>query len=203
MSSSLHRFNVAAGHLFFKYRNALFPLTFLVFLLAMRPQILFGRPALDQALARAGFFTVLAGVLTRLSTIGFKYIERGGKKGQVYASSLVQKGVYGLTRNPMYVGNFLIAVGFVMVSGVPLAYVTVIPFFFFVYEAIIAAESEFLRKKFGSEYEAYCARVPGFLPSFRGFGEAFSGTRFNVRRPFKQDLSTLTWIGMLLIALPC
>lgn len=202
MSGLAHRLNVAAGNFFFKYRNGLFPVTFLVFLLVMRPEIFGGRPALDRLLRITGIFIALAGELIRLSTIGFEYIERGGKEGRVYASRLVQKGVYGLTRNPMYVGNFLIAVGLVMFSGVPAAYVTVIPFFFFVYQAIIAAESEYLRKAFGAEYEAYCARVPWFLPSFRGFREAFSGTRFNLRRSIRQDLSTFTWVAMVLAALP-
>ena len=96
----------------------------------------------------------------------------------------------------------LIATGIVMVSGAPLAYFAVLPFFLFVYQAIVVAEEEFLRAKFGEEYKEYCAQVPRFLPSPRAAREAFSGTRFNWRRPLKQDLSTLAWITMVLVALP-
>ncbi len=200
--SPLHRISVAAGNFFFKYRNGIFPVVFAVFLLGMRPQVMFGRPRLDRLLVLCGFAVAVLGECVRLSTIGFEYIERGGKQGKVYASFLVRKGVYGVSRNPMYVGNLLIGVGIVMAGGAPLAYVTVIPFFAFVYHAITSAEEEFLHKKFGAAYEEYCARVPRFLPSLKNFRSAFAGVRFNRKRPFKQDLSTIAWISMVLIALP-
>ena len=196
MNSGFHRFNVAAGKFFFRFRNGFFPAVFALFFLGMRPG-----PA-DRLLMLAGFSVALTGEGVRLSTIGFEYIERGGKQGRVYASRLVNKGVYGISRNPMYVGNLLIATGIVMASGATLAALTVLPFFLFVYQAITAAEEEFLREKFGKEYEAYCVRVPRFLPSLRRVPEAFSGTRFNWRRPLKQDLSTLAWIALVLVALP-
>ena len=202
MSSILRGGSVAAGNFFFKYRNAIFPVVFAAFLIVMRPRMMFGDPVIDRALVICGFAVALAGELVRLSTIGFEYIERGGKQGKVYASFLVRKGVYGISRNPMYVGNMLIGIGIVMASGAPAAYVTVIPFFAFVYHAITSAEEEFLHKKFGAAYEEYCAHVPRFLPALSGFREAFSGIRFDARRPFKQDLSTITWIAMVLTALP-
>ena len=201
--SGPHRFNVAAGSFFFKYRNGIFPVVFAAFMLGMRPQILFGSHRLDRLFMMSGYFVALSGELARLATIGFEYIERGGRKGQVYASALVRKGLYGLTRNPIYVGNFLIVTGVVMVSGAPLAYLTVIPFFYFVYQAIISAEEDFLRKRFGRPYEDYCAEVPRLLPSFHGLRESFSGVRFNGRRPFRQDLSTIAWVAAVLAALPC
>ncbi len=202
MSSILRQVSVAAGNFFFKYRNAIFPVVFVLFLVVVRPSVIFGDPVVDRLLVICGFAVALAGEAVRLSTIGFEYIERGGKQGKVYASFLVRKGVYGISRNPMYVGNMLIGVGIVMASGAPAAYVTVIPFFAFVYHAITSAEEEFLRKKFGAAYEEYCARVPRFLPALSGFREAFSGVRFDLKRPFKQDLSTITWIAMVLTALP-
>ena len=203
MSERLRRFNIAAGRFFFRRRNTLFPIAFSIFLLTLRTHLSLGHSAFHRLQTWTGFLVAIAGELVRLGTIGFEYIERGGKQGRVHANRLVQKGFYGLTRNPMYVGNLLIATGIVMASGAPLAYVTVIPFFCFVYQAIVSAEEEFLRGKFGREYEDYCARVPRFLPSFRGWRQAFSETRFNWRRPFKQDLSTVAWVGMVLVALPC
>lgn len=196
MTARLRRLNIAAGQFFFRFRNGLFPAVFALFFLVMRPG------AADHRLMLAGFAAALAGEGIRLSTIGFEYIDRGGKQGRVYASRLVSKGVYGISRNPMYVGNMLIATGIVMASGSTLAALTVLPFFLFVYQAIVVAEEEFLREKFGREYEKYCAQVPRFFPSLRAVQKAFSGTRFNWRRPLKQDLSTLTWITMVLIALP-
>lgn len=200
--SRLRRFNLAAGNFFFKYRNGIFPVTFLVFMMALRPKIVFDRPRLDYLLRVSGYLVALSGEIVRLVTIGFAYIERGGKKRQVYASALVRKGMYGLTRNPIYVGNLLIVTGITMATGVPLAYLTAIPFFYFVYQAIISAEENFLRKQFGRPYEEYCAKVPRFLPALRGSRETFSGVRFNWKKPFRQDLSTIFWVAAVLVALP-
>ena len=202
MSVTFRRFGIAAGTVFFKYRNLLFPVVLVLLLLTVRPSVMLHHPGLDQFLGRGGFVVALVGELVRIATIGFDYIDRGGKRKQVSASRLVHRGMYGLTRNPMYVGNLMIVTGVVMVSGAPLAYLTVIPFFLFVYHAIILAEEEFLRTKFGPEYEAYCASVPRFFPSCRGAGRAFTDMQFNFRRPFKQDLSTITWVALVLTAMP-
>ena len=194
--------NVAAGRFFFRYRNSLFPIVFLIFLILMRPRVLFGRPIIDHQLALLGTFVAIAGQMVRLLTIGFDYIDRGGKKGRPAASRLVQGGIYAHTRNPMYLGNILIAVGLTMSSGSPVAYVTIIPFFLFVYNAITAAEESFLREEFGAEYKEYCTRVPRFFPSLRGLRQTLSQGQYNWKRAVRQDLSTLTWVSMTLAALP-
>ena len=118
-TAPLQRWNIAVGNFFFKYRNALFPAMFVLVVLTLRPGIMFGNPSLDRLLAACGAVVALAGQLVRLATIGFEYIERGGRDRRVYASRLVQGGVYGLTRNPMYVGNGLIAIGLTMAAGSP------------------------------------------------------------------------------------
>ena len=201
MSNRLQQFNVAAGNFFFKYRNGLFPIVLLVLLVTMRPHILFGSQP-DQFLTKTGFFVVLAGEMIRLSTIGFEYIERGGKNKRVYASRLVHGGVYALTRNPMYLGNVLIATGIIMVAGAPLAYLVVLPFFVFVYQAITSAEEAYLRQHFGSDYEDYCAGVNRFLPSWSRARQAFSGVQYQWKRALRQDLSTIAGLLSGLVLLP-
>jgi protein-S-isoprenylcysteine O-methyltransferase Ste14 len=196
------RGNIAAGRFFFRHRNALFPVLFGLAALLLRPRIILGRSALDRWLVIAGMGVAVSGELVRLVTIGYEYIERGGRQGQVYASRLVQGGVYGLTRNPMYVGNGLIAIGVSMVTGAPGAYLVLMPLFLFIYQAIVAAEEAYLHRQFGAEYAAYCARVPRFTPSFRGAAQAFAGMRYNGRRSVRQDLSTITGLAMALVLLP-
>ena len=202
MISALQRSNIALGSFFFRFRNAFFPIVFLLALGVMRPRVAMGRPGLDRFLTTLGGLVALAGAGLRLATIGFEYIERGGKNKRVYASRLVQRGVYAHTRNPMYVANTLIVVGICMLAGSPAAYGIVIPFFLFVYQAIVAAEEDFLRRKFGQEYEEYRARVPRFIPSLRGARESFAGMTYNWRRAVRQDLSTLLMVSMSLILLP-
>ena len=200
--SGLPGWNVKAGRLFFRFRNVIFPILFVLFLATLHPQRLFPSPALDRLAVAAGVALVALGEGVRLTTIGYDYIDRGGKKGRPAANRLVLGGIYAHTRNPMYLGNILIAIGFAMASGSRAAYGVIIPFFLFVYQAITCAEEEFLRERFGEEYTAYCARVPRFLPDFRGLGKTLTQGRYDWRRPFKQDLSTIVWISLMLGALP-
>ena len=198
----MHRWNVAVGNFFFRYRNTMFPVLFALGVLIIRPRVMFGSPSFDRILMACGMVVALSGELVRLVTIGFEYIERGGKDGKVYASHLVQGGVYALTRNPMYLGNALIAIGMSMVLGSPVAYLLVIPFFLFVYQAIVTAEEAYLRNRFGEEYMQYCARVNRFLPRLREVPRALFGKRYDWRSAIRQDLSTMAALFSGFITLP-
>ena len=189
------RWLIAPGDFFFKNRNALFPAVILLVTLGMRPHVLWNDWPLDRRLGQLGVLAAVLGELTRLTTIGFEYIERGGKNKQVWASRLVQGGVYGLCRNPMYVGNILIVIGMCLLARAPVAFVTIVPLFFYIYAAIVATEENFLRKKFGKEFEGYCRQVPAFIPHFREFPSSFEGMRYNWKRAIRQDLST--FVGVL------
>jgi protein-S-isoprenylcysteine O-methyltransferase Ste14 len=175
---------------------------FAVGALTLRPQIMFANVLVDRFLVLTGMFLALLGQAVRLITIGFDYIHRGGKDGQVYAGRLVRGGVYGITRNPMYVGNALISIGMTMHFGAPLAYLIVIPFFLFVYQAIVAAEEAYLRNKFGAEYEDYEKSVNRYLPTLSRLREAFAGMRFDWRKSIKKDLGTVVGLTIGLILMP-
>ena len=164
--------------------------------------MLLGNVVFDELLVSTGAVVALTGEAVRLVTIGYEYIERGGKEGKVYASHLVQGGMYGQVRNPMYVGNVLIAVGMSLFSGAPFAYFVAIPLFLFIYQAIIMTEEDYLHRQFGKEYEAYCARVPRFIPTFREGLRSFEGMWYNWKRALRQDLSTLTALLLGLSLLP-
>jgi len=198
----LHAWNIAIGNFFFRYRNALFPAIFATGALILRPQIMFDSPVVDRILVAAGMVLALCGQAVRLITIGFEYIHRGGKDGQVYAGRLVRGGVYGITRNPMYVGNALIAIGMTMHFGSPLAYIILIPFFLFVYQAIVAAEEAYLRSKFGAEYDAYEKSVNRYVPALARVRQAFAGVRFDWRKSIKKDLGTVAGLTIGLIMMP-
>lgn len=97
----MHSLKVVSGNFFFRYRNALFPLVLTIGALALRPTIMFDNLVADRILRVFGVILALLGEAVRVATIGFEYIHRGGKDGQVYAGRLVRRGVYGITRNPM------------------------------------------------------------------------------------------------------
>lgn len=200
--SNMRSWNISTGNFFFRYRNVLFPLIFACAAAILRPKIMMGSLAFDQFLTYSGVAIAILGQAVRLITIGFEYIHRGGKGGHVYAGHLVQGGVYGISRNPMYVGNALIAIGMTMLLGSPLGYLLLIPLFLFVYQAIVDAEEAYLSSKFGSEYDEYCAKVNRFVPSMKRIPQAFCEMRFNWRNSLRKDLGTVVGLTIGLLFMP-
>lgn len=176
---------------------------FVVLLLVTRPGLFLGSANLDRIAIILGALVALAGQGFRLLVIGYVYIKRGGKKRAIYANKLVVEGIYNHTRNPMYVGNFLITVGVGMMYGSPWIYLFVIPFFSFVYLSIVVAEETFLRNKFGEEYEEYAKRVNRFVPDFRGIEKSLKDYQYDWRRAIRKDYGTIfgTLFGIILICL--
>ena len=200
--SIFRRWNIAAGQFFFRYRNTLFPTLFVLLTLAVRPKIFLNNWTVDRCVVIFGVIIALLGEFFRLMTIGYEYIDRGGKDGHVHANRLVTAGMYAHTRNPMYVGNILIATGVCMASGAPLAYLVALPLFLFIYQSIVVTEETYLRQNFGAEYVEYSAKVPRFVPSFRGMKRSFVGVPYHWKRALRQDLSTLTALLAALALLP-
>lgn len=189
---------VTIGNFFFRFRNFLFPFALLFVLLPGKP--VFSNPMNAVWL---GFGVAMLGQLVRATTIGFKYIIRGGKDRRVYAEDLVTEGLYGHSRNPMYVGNVLILCGVALASNNWTCVLFAIPFCVFIYVAIIAAEENFLRGKFGAAFDAYCRDVPRWLPSLSGLGATLRSMEFKWRRVLVKEYGTpFGWVsGLCAIAL--
>jgi protein-S-isoprenylcysteine O-methyltransferase Ste14 len=193
---------VAAGNFFFRFRNALFPLVMAALLVATRPSGVLSTGDTGVVWLAAGAAVALLGEAVRLGTIGFRYIERGGRGGKVYASRLVTGGIFNHVRNPMYVGNLMIVLGIAMFSGSLGTFLFAVPFFLFVYLAITAAEEAYLRRSFGDEYVAYCQRVNRFLPRFQGLGRTLGGMNYEWKRALRKDYGTMMTVALSLIFLP-
>jgi hypothetical protein len=148
--------------------------------------------------AIVGIVIALAGQALRILTIGYEYIERGGRNRQVYASTLVQGGVFAHCRNPLYVGNILIAIGFALIIHSLAFYLIVLPVVAYVYVAIVAAEEAFLLNKFGGAYLEYCKRVNRWIPRWRGWRTSIAGMHFSWQRVLVKEYNT---IFLLMLAL--
>ena len=186
---------VRVGNFLFHYRNGLFPIVYLLLIFKSQPVIADYRLA-----ALLGFLVALAGQLVRAVTIGLEYIIRGGRGRQVYAEKLVQGGIFAHCRNPLYVGNFLILLGVGLASNSLLFLSIDIPFFALAYRAIIDAEENFLRNKFGREFEEYCARVNRLIPNFSGIGRTLTGMHFNWCRLITAEYgSAYIWLVAIIL----
>jgi len=188
---------VALGNFLYRTRLYVFPLACLLVFLP-GPRIWQD----DLVAAALGFAIALAGQVVRAGTIGLVYIVRGGKNRQVYAKDLVTDGVFGHARNPMYVGNLMILSGMAVTSNCWSTVLVAIPLTAFIYRAIVAAEENYLRGRFGAAFDDYCRNVPRFVPRLRGLGETFSSMDFRWRRVLVKEYGTptawiLVWCGIV------
>lgn len=193
MTNTFKTWNIAAGNFFFKVRNFLFPLIYLVIFGLAKPKLLFNSQELTNLWIYAGMGIAIVGQLIRVATIGFDYIERGGKEGKVFASFLVKGGVYAHCRNPMYVGNVLIACGLSIATATPLVMGVAIPLFLFIYQAITAAEENYLMSRFGGQYQDYCATVNRFIPSLSGLRASLS-VPYDWQKSLRKEYGTIFFV---------
>ena len=168
---------VALGNFFFRFRTTISPFLLVLLLLP-------GRAVFDDPLIAAliGLAIAAVGQVIRATTIGFEYIVRGGRNHRVYADGLVTKGLFEHTRNPMYVGKFLMVLGVGFASNRWPSLLAITLAYSFMYQCVTLAEEAYLRNKFGPAFDEYCRRVPRWLPRLSGLGETLSGSEFRWRR---------------------
>lgn len=182
---------IELGQFLFRFRNAIFPLVMIGALLLASPHYSFGSAATDLLADLLGIALVVAGQALRILTIGYEYIRRGGRDGRVYAEGLVEGGVFAHCRNPLYLGNILMAAGFLAILGHGGLLAVGVPLVVLVYMAIVAAEEDYLARRFGESYETYCARVNRWIPDWRGFRDSIAAMRFDWRRVVIKEYNTL------------
>ena len=84
---------------------------------------------------------------------------------------LVTYGIFAWMRNPLYVGNFLIWMGFAVISGVLWFVPVAIVLFAVEYTLIVRYEEGVLESIFGDEYLRYKGRTPRWFPRPPGVDE--------------------------------
>ncbi|WEK34322.1 MAG: isoprenylcysteine carboxylmethyltransferase family protein [Candidatus Pseudobacter hemicellulosilyticus] len=194
---------IAIGNFFFKYRNLLFIVLYLLLFIPSPP--LFGPRTLGEEFyvwpLVIGLVITITGQLVRGGTIGLAYIIRGGKDGKVYAEELVTTGVFSHCRNPLYVGNILMLLGVGVLANSLIFVCVVMPLFLLIYQAIVLAEENFLRNKFGGTFDQYCKRVNRWIPSLKGISETFRTMHFKWKRWLIKEYNTqYIWLsGIVLI----
>jgi protein-S-isoprenylcysteine O-methyltransferase Ste14 len=76
---------------------------------------------------------------------------------------LATGGPYAYTRNPLYIGTLLVAIGLVVAARNPWLGVLFTAVFLFVYLPVIQLEEQHLRRLF-PDYATYAAEVPALIP---------------------------------------
>jgi len=124
----------------------------------------FGAPLTAPGLCFAvriycGVFLGIGGLAAiALSWIHFK---RTGQKPEPWLPTpvLICEGIYGYSRNPMYVGLALIQCGVGIGTGVFWITAMVLPVMITIYYLVVMPEEKYLLQKFGEEYSQYKSSV--------------------------------------------
>jgi protein-S-isoprenylcysteine O-methyltransferase Ste14 len=77
--------------------------------------------------------------------------------------ALVTTGIHGWSRNPIYVGMFLLYVGIGAAALSPWILVLVVPIAFVMRYGVVAREEAYLQRRFGDAYRDYRGRVRRWL----------------------------------------
>jgi len=190
------------GHILFRTRDAIVPVVLLAAAFGTRPHVVAASVRADHLVDAFGAAVSFGGQAIRTLVIGLVYITRGGQNRRIWASSLVEDGIFAHCRNPMYIGNLLLVIGLAVVHNGWAMYLIVLPLFVLAYVSIVSAEEEYLRSRFGDAYVEYCRRVPRWIPSVRGLFTTIRSSRFDWRKVLRKEYGTpFAWVSGLLLLL--
>lgn len=108
-----------------------------------------------------GYLLVIACVIGRVWCSTFI----GGYKNE----RVIDTGPFSIVRNPLYVFSFLGAVGIGLITVRLSITAILIAAFATYYRQVVRREEAYLREKFGAAYDAYCRRVPRWLPRLQNY----------------------------------
>ncbi|MDP1625583.1 MAG: isoprenylcysteine carboxylmethyltransferase family protein [Parvibaculum sp.] len=84
-------------------------------------------------------------------------------QGTKPVTALVTTGIHGLSRNPIYLGMFLIYIGIGLVVRSPWILILVLPLALLIRYGVVAREEAYLERRFGNAFRDYKARVRRWL----------------------------------------
>lgn len=106
-------------------------------------------------------YSLVAGLLVAVVGIGLRIWAAGHLEKW---KRLAVGGPYQFTRNPLYLGSFLIGVGFTLASSRLGLCVCFLFLFILVYRPVMKLEEKELLKLYGEDYQRYKEKVPLFFP---------------------------------------
>ncbi len=128
--------------------------------------------ALFVALASPRALTLLAGGAVALLGLGLRAWAAGHIRKN---SELATAGPYAYSRNPLYLGSFLLGLGFTIAAGQPLLGLLFVALFLGIYLPVMRVEAATLSQLFGEDYTRYARAVPLFFPRLMPYRDAKTG----------------------------
>jgi protein-S-isoprenylcysteine O-methyltransferase Ste14 len=154
--------------------------------------LLFAKPRPTTLLAGAA--VSLIGLLLRAWAAG--HIRKN--------STLASSGPYALTRNPLYLGSFLLGLGFTIGSGRWQLGILFALLFLGIYLPVMRVESATMAQLFGDSFQKYSRAVPLFFPRitpYRGddVRTEFDSSLYMRYREYRAALGLVIAWGLLVL----
>ncbi len=110
-----------------------------------------------------GAVVMVSGLITTFA--GRRALVRHGTNvnPSMPTTALVTDGIFGRTRNPLYVGISIALCGLALVFDIDWVLLLMLPSCFFLHFAVVRREENYLEQKFGEAYRRYRERVPRYL----------------------------------------
>jgi protein-S-isoprenylcysteine O-methyltransferase Ste14 len=115
---------------------------------------------------------------------------------------LIAAGPFRWVRNPLYIGNIALWVGFALAAQLPWLAVPIALLLMLEYHAIVRWEERLLAERLGESYRSYMARVPRWIPRVPDHDStAPSAPGFTWRQTIFSERGTLIAIALGLVLL--
>jgi protein-S-isoprenylcysteine O-methyltransferase Ste14 len=151
------------GGWLFRHRTSL-PLPFAAAILGLRV----GPAPASTGLVAAGVAVTVAGEILRLW--GVHHIGSISRTRADRLGPLVASGPFALVRNPLYLGNIAIWVGFALTARLVWLAPVILILLGLEYHAIVRWEERLLESRLGEDYRNYASRVPRWTPRLSNRG---------------------------------
>jgi protein-S-isoprenylcysteine O-methyltransferase Ste14 len=174
------------SHLFIRLGGWLFQRRTWLPLPLVAALLLFPSQDLPGSVFWVGVLLVAMGEWIRLE--GVRHIGVISRTRSDRLGPLVSEGPFAWVRNPLYLGNIALWVGFSLSARLAWLTPLVAALLFVEYHAIVRWEEQLLDSRLGEGYRAYAARVPRWVP--KGLGAQDSGLKAEGPEPNAQEF---TW----------
>jgi protein-S-isoprenylcysteine O-methyltransferase Ste14 len=164
---------VRHGNWLFRWRSylpiILVPVALVVFQNAGWMTRLFG-DGIEDAFDYVCLLVAVAGLAVRIATVGFVPEGTSGRNTKAQKARVLNTtGLYSLVRHPLYLGNFLVFLAFVLLFKSLVFTLFACIAYFVYYERIMLAEEHFLESRYGERYREWAAAVPAVIPRLGGW----------------------------------
>jgi len=156
--------------------------------------------ALFVLLAKPRPDTLIIGAAVSLLGLGLRAWASGHIRKN---DDLTTSGPYAHTRNPLYLGSFLLGLGFTIASARWILALVFAALFLSIYLPVMRVEASTLAEIFEGNYQDYANRVPLFFPQFARYqDDRNKATHFDAQlylryREYRAALGLLIAWGLL------